>query len=63
MTTDKFLDYYVILEILPEADDAAIRSSYRRLAKLRHPDRNPENAESTIQFQLVRCIRGLQMDT
>lgn len=54
MATEKFQDYYAVLEILPEADDAAIRSNYRRLALLRHPDRNPNNVEATIEFQLVR---------
>ncbi|KAI5456929.1 DnaJ domain-containing protein [Mariannaea sp. PMI_226] len=47
-------DCYAILEILPDADDAVIRASYRRLAKLRHPDRNPDNPEATTQFQILQ---------
>ncbi|KAH6876604.1 DnaJ domain-containing protein [Thelonectria olida] len=62
MTTDKFQDYYTILEVLPDADDLAIRSSYRRLAKLRHPDRNPDNAEATIQFQLLQHAYSILVD-
>ena len=30
-----------------------IRASYKRLAKLRHPDKNKGNDESTADFQLV----------
>lgn len=48
-----FHDYYAILEIPPTADEALIKSSYRRLAKLRHPDKNPDKPNATADFQLV----------
>lgn len=32
------LDYYAVLEVSPDADIAAIRNAYRRLARLYHPD-------------------------
>jgi hypothetical protein len=35
-------DYYAILGVTRDADTAAIKSAYRRLAKLHHPDLNPE---------------------
>lgn len=46
-------NYYAILEVAPTADDAVIKTSYRRLAKLRHPDKNPNNPQATAQFQNV----------
>ncbi len=32
------LDYYAILEVAPDADEAAIRFAFRRLARRYHPD-------------------------
>jgi curved DNA-binding protein CbpA len=34
-------DYYQILQIKPTATNAEIKTAYRRLAKLFHPDKNP----------------------
>ena len=34
-------DYYAVLGLLPSATADDIGSAYRRLAKLHHPDRNP----------------------
>lgn len=47
-------DYYEILEISETADKGAIKASYRRLARIRHPDKNPYNLNATAEFQLVR---------
>ena len=35
-------DLYAILQVPPHADEAVIQASFRRLALLYHPDRNPE---------------------
>jgi hypothetical protein len=35
-------DLYAILQVPPHADGDAIQTSYRRLAMIYHPDRNPE---------------------
>ncbi len=45
---------YDILEISPTATDEEIKQSYRRLSKLWHPDRNPNNKdEATKKFQEI----------
>jgi curved DNA-binding protein CbpA len=46
-------DYYAILDVTQTADEALIRSSYKRLAKLKHPDKDLNNPKATAQFQLV----------
>ena len=47
------VDYYAVLEISNIATIELVTKSYRRLAKLRHPDKNP-SADSTAVFQLVK---------
>ena len=42
MVANNNINYYEILEIDINADDACIKSSYRRLARKYHPDVNPE---------------------
>ncbi|KAK3309427.1 DnaJ domain-containing protein [Chaetomium strumarium] len=51
---DAFHDYHKILAVEPTADDAAIRSSYKRLAKSIHPDKNQGDPHATSQFQLLQ---------
>ncbi|KAL3479185.1 hypothetical protein BJX99DRAFT_222640 [Aspergillus californicus] len=46
-------DYYGILEISKTADPDSIRSSYRRLARIKHPDKN-RCATATSEFQLLQ---------
>ncbi len=48
-----FEDYYAVLEVHPAADEAAIRSAYKRLAMLKHPYKNPQDPHATEAFQLV----------
>lgn len=57
MANETFVDYYTVLEVSPDADQAVIRASYMRLARLRHPDRNLDNPEATLLFQLVRLFQ------
>lgn len=44
-------DYYEVLGIDRNADDAAIKKAYRALAKKYHPDMNPGDAEAEKKFK------------
>ncbi len=46
-------DFYELLEIERTADDATIKSSYRRLAMRFHPDKNPGCADSEAKFKAI----------
>jgi molecular chaperone DnaJ len=47
-------DYYQILELGPEASETDIRRSYRRLAMLHHPDKNPDDRVAEAIFREVQ---------
>ena len=38
-------EFYTLLDVLPSATEDEIVKSYRNLAKLYHPDRNPDGVE------------------
>lgn len=44
-------DYYDILGVSRDADDATIKKAYRSLAREYHPDRNPGDAEAEARFK------------
>lgn len=44
-------DYYEVLGVERNADDAAIKKAYRVLAKKYHPDMNPGDAEAEKKFK------------
>ena len=44
-------DYYEVLGVSKDADDAAIKKAYRALAKKSHPDMNPGDAEAEKKFK------------
>ncbi len=46
-------DFYEVLGCQKGADDAALKSAYRKLAMQFHPDRNPGNTEAEHQFKEI----------
>lgn len=55
-------DLYDILGIDRGADDATIKSAYRKLAKKYHPDRNPDDAEAEARFKEVSAAYEILKD-
>ncbi|KAL6407957.1 hypothetical protein AUP68_08999 [Ilyonectria robusta] len=45
------VDLYAVLELPRTAEPDAVKAAYRRLAKLRHPDKNPSDPNATANFQ------------
>ena len=46
-------DYYEVLGVPRNADDAAIKKAYRRLAKKYHPDTNAGDAKAEEKFKEI----------
>lgn len=44
-------DYYEVLGVDKNADDAAIKKAYRQLAKKYHPDMNPGDKDAEVKFK------------
>lgn len=58
------IDYYELLEVTRDADGAAIKSAYRKLAMKYHPDRNPGCQDSEARFKAINeaydCLKDPQ---
>jgi molecular chaperone DnaJ len=57
-------EYYDLLEVERTADDKTIKSSYRRLAMICHPDKNPGCKDSEAKFKAISeaydCLKDPQ---
>lgn len=49
----EFKDYYKTLGVERTADDKAIKTAYRKLARKFHPDLNPKNKEAESRFKEI----------
>ncbi|MBL0049698.1 MAG: J domain-containing protein [Bacteroidetes bacterium] len=50
-TSEKFTDWYEILDVEIDADPIEIKKAYRKAAKKYHPDKNPGNKEAEEKFK------------
>lgn len=48
------IDYYDILQLQPSASLAEIKSAYRKLAHLYHPDKNHGDSVAKAHFELIK---------
>jgi len=55
-------DYYEVLGVPKDADDAALKKAYRVLAKKYHPDANPGNKEAEAKFKEASEAYGILSD-
>lgn len=53
---------YQMLEITREAISSEIKASYRRIALVHHPDKNPDNPNSTVIFQQLQAAYEILTD-
>lgn len=55
-------DYYEVLGVSRDADDAALKKAYRALAKKYHPDTNQGNPEAEAKFKEASEAYGVLSD-
>lgn len=55
-------DYYEVLGVARDADGAAIKSAYRKLAMKWHPDQNPGNPEAEAKFKEINEAYAILSD-
>ncbi|KAJ8069566.1 hypothetical protein OCU04_000007 [Sclerotinia nivalis] len=55
-------DLYEALEVTRDASAQDITASYRRLARVHHPDKNLDNADATAKFQKVQAAYEILSD-
>jgi hypothetical protein len=49
------LDALRLFDLPPDADEGAIKSAHRKMAKENHPDLNPDNADAAGRFQAAQA--------
>jgi molecular chaperone DnaJ len=55
-------DYYEVLDVTRETDDAGIKKSYRKIAMQYHPDRNPGDKAAEDKFKEAAEAYGILSD-
>ena len=55
-------DYYEVLGVDRNADDATLKKAYRKLAKKYHPDMNPGDKEAEAKFKEATEAYGVLSD-
>ncbi len=55
-------DYYTVLGVARDADEKAIKSAYRKLARKFHPDVNPNNPDAEAKFKEISSAHEVLAD-
>jgi curved DNA-binding protein len=58
-----FIDYYKVLGVAKNADEAEIKKAYRKLARKYHPDVNPNDAGAKKKFQEINEANEVLSDS
>lgn len=62
MSANRALTYYDLLEVPFSADEAAIKSAYRKLARQFHPDVHPGNPDNDSKFKQINQAYAVLSD-
>ncbi len=54
--------YYEVLEVSRDASGTEIKKSYRKLAVIHHPDKNPDDSEAEERFKEIGAAYEILMD-
>ena len=53
---------YQLLGVCPDAGDEALKTAYRRLAKMHHPDLNPNDPDAACRFRQITAAIAILSD-